>query len=70
MDADIRNGRYLEYGELNGNLYGTKLDSILSVVRSGKMCVLDCSPEVNIVPELFLITYWSIGSVIVLSHFP
>uniref|UniRef100_A0A6A7FQD0 MAGUK p55 subfamily member 6-like isoform X1 n=2 Tax=Hirondellea gigas TaxID=1518452 RepID=A0A6A7FQD0_9CRUS len=45
MDADIRNGRYLEYGELNTNLYGTKIDSILSVIRSGKMCVLDCSPE-------------------------
>ncbi|KAK8389162.1 hypothetical protein O3P69_020855 [Scylla paramamosain] len=44
MEADIRNHRYLEYGELNGNLYGTKLDSILSIIRSGKMCVLDCSP--------------------------
>ncbi|XP_045135575.1 protein PALS2-like isoform X3 [Portunus trituberculatus] len=45
MEADIRNHRYLEYGELNGNLYGTKLDSILSIIRSGKMCVLDCSPS-------------------------
>ncbi|KAF2367597.1 PDZ domain [Trinorchestia longiramus] len=45
MEIDIRNGRYLEYGELNGNLYGTKIDSILSVIRSGKMCVLDCSPD-------------------------
>ncbi|XP_069941247.1 protein PALS2 isoform X1 [Cherax quadricarinatus] len=44
MEADIRQHRYLEYGELNGNLYGTKLDSILSIIRSGKMCVLDCSP--------------------------
>ncbi|XP_066954191.1 protein PALS2 isoform X9 [Macrobrachium rosenbergii] len=44
MEADIRHHGYLEYGELNGNLYGTKCDSILSVIRSGKMCVLDCSP--------------------------
>ncbi|KAB7501173.1 MAGUK p55 subfamily member 6 [Armadillidium nasatum] len=44
MEADIRNHAYLEYGELNGNLYGTKLESILSVIRSGKMCVLDPSP--------------------------
>ncbi|XP_050701109.1 protein PALS2-like isoform X3 [Eriocheir sinensis] len=44
MEADIRHHRYLEYGELNANLYGTKIDSILSVIRSGKMCVLDCSP--------------------------
>ncbi|XP_042866332.1 protein PALS2-like isoform X4 [Penaeus japonicus] len=44
MEADIRQHRYLEYGEFNTNLYGTKLDSILSVIRSGKMCLLDCSP--------------------------
>ena len=43
MEADIRNARYLEYGEHNGNLYGTKVDSVLSVIRSGKMCILDCS---------------------------
>ncbi|XP_069985081.1 protein PALS2 isoform X6 [Penaeus vannamei] len=44
MEADVRQHRYLEYGEFSGNLYGTKLDSILSVIRSGKMCLLDCSP--------------------------
>ncbi|XP_068228631.1 protein PALS2 isoform X5 [Palaemon carinicauda] len=44
MEADIRHHGYLEYGELSGNLYGTKCDSILSIIRSGKMCVLDCSP--------------------------
>lgn len=47
MEADIRTHRYLEYGELNGNLYGTKLDSVLAVIRAGKMCVLDCSPSVS-----------------------
>ncbi|ROT69364.1 MAGUK p55 subfamily member 6, partial [Penaeus vannamei] len=57
MEADVRQHRYLEYGEFSGNLYGTKLDSILSVIRSGKMCLLDCSPA------LFI----SIGS---LSPFP
>jgi len=45
MESDIRNHRYLEYGEHNGNLYGTKIESILSVIRSGRMCVLDCSPS-------------------------
>lgn len=47
MEADIRQHRYLESGELKGNLYGTKLESILSIIRSGKMCVLDCSPAVS-----------------------
>ena len=38
METDIREHRYLEYGEHGGHLYGTKL------IRAGKMCVLDCSP--------------------------
>lgn len=35
----------LEYGEHNGNVYGTHLDSIRSVIQQGKMCVLDCAPN-------------------------
>ena len=49
MEQDIKNHLYLEYGELNGNLYGTKLESILAVIRSGKMCVLDAAPTVRII---------------------
>nr|CAD7413381.1 unnamed protein product [Timema poppensis] len=44
MEEEIREHRFLEYGEHNGHLYGTKLDSIREVIRDGKMCVLDCSP--------------------------
>ncbi|XP_056633390.1 protein PALS2 isoform X2 [Diorhabda sublineata] len=44
MEEDIRNHKYLEYGEYNGHLYGTNLDSIRDVIKQGKMCVLDCSP--------------------------
>ncbi|XP_014238347.1 MAGUK p55 subfamily member 2 isoform X2 [Trichogramma pretiosum] len=44
MEQDIREHRYLEFGEHGGNLYGTKLDSVREVIRAGKMCVLDCSP--------------------------
>jgi len=45
MERDVRAGRYLEWGEHGGHLYGTKLDSMLKVVRDGRMCVLDCAPE-------------------------
>ncbi|KAM8795257.1 MAGUK p55 subfamily member 2 isoform 2-T2 [Eudromia elegans] len=45
MEADIRAGRYLEHGEYEGNLYGTRLDCIRAVVAAGKMCVLDVSPQ-------------------------
>ncbi|OWF36413.1 MAGUK p55 subfamily member 2 [Mizuhopecten yessoensis] len=44
MEDDIKAGLYLEYGEYNGNLYGTKIDSINHVTNAGKMCVLDVNP--------------------------
>ncbi|CAH1958890.1 unnamed protein product [Acanthoscelides obtectus] len=44
MEEDIRNAQFLEYGEYNGHLYGTHLNSIREVIKQGKMCVLDCSP--------------------------
>lgn len=46
MEADIRAGRYLEHGEYEGNLYGTRIDSIRGVVAAGKVCVLDVNPQV------------------------
>ncbi|XP_035303922.1 MAGUK p55 subfamily member 2 isoform X3 [Cricetulus griseus] len=45
MESDIRAGRYLEHGEYEGNLYGTRIDSIRGVVASGKVCVLDVNPQ-------------------------
>ncbi|XP_048775821.1 protein PALS2-like [Ostrea edulis] len=44
MEADIKEGKFLEFGEFNGNLYGTKLESIHYTVQQGKMCVLDVNP--------------------------
>jgi guanylate kinase len=49
MEEEIRQHKFLEYGEHNGHLYGSKLDSIRDVIRHGKMCVLDCSPAVSII---------------------
>ncbi|XP_037332473.1 MAGUK p55 subfamily member 2a isoform X3 [Pungitius pungitius] len=45
MEADIKNGRYLEHGEYDGNLYGIKMDSIHEVVEAGRVCVLDVNPQ-------------------------
>jgi len=45
IEISIRRHEMLEYGEHDGNLYGTKLDSVREVVESGRMCVLDCSPS-------------------------
>nr|XP_009506327.1 PREDICTED: MAGUK p55 subfamily member 6 isoform X1 [Phalacrocorax carbo] len=45
MEMDIKAGRYLEHGEYEGNLYGTKIDSILEVVQTGRTCILDVNPQ-------------------------
>nr|SVE73452.1 EOG090X032R [Daphnia atkinsoni] len=45
MEHDVRDHQFLEFGEHNNHIYGTKLDSIRAVIRQGKMCVLDCSPN-------------------------
>lgn len=47
IEQEIKEHAFLEYGEHNGHLYGTKLETVRSVIRSGKMCVLDCSPAVR-----------------------
>ncbi|XP_037976786.2 protein PALS2 isoform X1 [Plutella xylostella] len=44
MERDAHAGRFLEYGEHNGHLYGTHLDSIRAIIKEGKMCILDCAP--------------------------
>lgn len=45
MEREIREHKFLEYGEHNNHLYGTSLDSIRDVIKQGRMCVLDCSPN-------------------------
>ncbi|XP_043923485.1 protein PALS2 isoform X2 [Protopterus annectens] len=45
MEADVKAGRYLEHGEYEGNLYGTKIDSIHEVVQTGRTCILDVNPQ-------------------------
>ncbi|CAK9298779.1 unnamed protein product [Gordionus sp. m RMFG-2023] len=44
MERDIAEGTtYFESGELGGNLYGTRFDSIQRIVDSGKMCIITCN---------------------------
>lgn len=45
MEYDIAKGKYLEFGEFEGNLYGTKYDAIRHVIHSGQMCILDASSQ-------------------------
>ncbi|XP_036320487.1 MAGUK p55 subfamily member 6 isoform X2 [Rhagoletis pomonella] len=45
MEEQIKRNEFLEYGEHNGHLYGLHLDSVKEVIRSGRMCILDCAPS-------------------------
>uniref|UniRef100_A0A665TC19 MAGUK p55 subfamily member 6-like n=1 Tax=Echeneis naucrates TaxID=173247 RepID=A0A665TC19_ECHNA len=45
MEKHIKESRYLEHGEYDGNLYGTKIDSIHEVVNMGRTCILDVNPQ-------------------------
>lgn len=45
MEEEIKQNSFLEYGEHSGNLYGTHIESIKDVIKSGKMCVLDVAPN-------------------------
>lgn len=35
MEREIHENKFLEYGEYNGNMYGTHLDSIRDIIRQG-----------------------------------
>lgn len=47
MEVDVKAGRFLEHGEYDGNLYGTKIESIHEVVGTGRTCILDVNPQVR-----------------------
>ena len=41
--------KFLEVGEFEGNIYGTKFDSIRKVIKEKKLCILDLNPQVGLV---------------------
>ncbi|VDM95791.1 unnamed protein product [Thelazia callipaeda] len=44
MEQWIKQGRFLEYGEYKENLYGTLADSVLAVMKQGRVPVLSTHP--------------------------
>jgi len=44
LEQSIHRHEMLEYGEHQGHLYGTKLDSVREIIASGRICLLDSSP--------------------------
>ncbi|XP_050542188.1 MAGUK p55 subfamily member 7 isoform X2 [Daktulosphaira vitifoliae] len=41
MEEQIARGEFLEFGEYKGNLYGTSLDSVKSIISSGLTCIIN-----------------------------
>ncbi|XP_012223491.1 MAGUK p55 subfamily member 7 isoform X7 [Linepithema humile] len=41
MEEDISSGKFIEYGEYKGNLYGTSSESVSSLVNAGYVCLLN-----------------------------
>ncbi|XP_014262034.1 MAGUK p55 subfamily member 7 isoform X6 [Cimex lectularius] len=40
MEEDVEAGKFIEYGEYKGNLYGTSMESVLSLINAGYVCIL------------------------------
>jgi MAGUK p55 subfamily member 3/7 len=45
MEQWAREGRFIEFGEYKGNLYGTTIDTVRSVMAMGRTCVLNPHPQ-------------------------
>lgn len=41
MEKEIENGKFIEFGEYKGNLYGTSSESVKSLVNAGYVCILN-----------------------------
>ncbi|KAE8718608.1 Guanylate kinase 1 [Hibiscus syriacus] len=41
FEKDIKDGKFLEFASVHGNLYGTSIEAVEAVADSGKRCILD-----------------------------
>jgi len=53
FEADIADGKFVEYGEYEKHFFGTSMDAIRQVVNSGKICVLNFHPQVVAIIKFF-----------------
>ena len=56
MRADIMRHKFIEFGKHQQHLYGIKADSVVDVIESGKMCIMDVHPQVHRPYQLY--TYY------------
>jgi guanylate kinase len=61
MEEEIEAGKFIEFGEYKGNLYGTSAESVKSLVNAGYVCILNPHYQVS---SLFTIDFYIVPSVI------
>lgn len=49
MEEEIEAGKFIEFGEYKGNLYGTSAESVKSLVNAGYVCILNPHYQVSLV---------------------
>lgn len=54
MEEEVEAGKFIEYGEYKGNLYGTSADSVKSLVDAGYVCILNPHYQVRSLYPRFL----------------
>lgn len=44
MEKEIRENKFLDYGEFDGHLFGIKFSTVRAIVKTGRICVLAINP--------------------------
>ncbi len=47
MRREIMAHKFIEFGKYQQHLYGIKSESVVDIINTGKMCILDVHPQVN-----------------------
>lgn len=56
MEREIRENKYIDYGEFQGELYGIKFSTVRAIIKTGRVCVMSVSPAVS-VPGNFMLMW-------------
>jgi len=45
MEEEVNSGKFVEHGEYKGNLYGTSIETVKSIVNAGFVCIMNPHPQ-------------------------
>ena len=47
MRVDFMSHKFIEFGKHQQHIYGIKVESVMEVIETCKMCILDVHPQVS-----------------------